>query len=353
MGTDTTLPWPHLILEVRCQCRREINYDVTMTQHTWELAGLALEGMAPGRQLAVPSDVSLEGRWLRSRALRGDDRLVSVPHDLLLRFTRILTAEEALAFARRFGVLRLHERRDGPVCCEPVAMWLQLARQARALLNAASALHRGETPTIDDWRVIYEAAAPSDVPWRAATRPPAPEEARPLLGIVMQEWLQTFDVRPVFAWWGRDPQIVFQRDLPTTLVMSLVMAVVRAEGLAICSACGRPYLRRGRQAKRGQSNYCSGCGRRAAWRQAARRWRQGISVRRTRPTHTRRIDAPERADKLRALAVRLGAPPRGRGAGAYWRRFHTRASALGLVHGCTPIASRLAYQRARRRADRD
>jgi hypothetical protein len=318
----------------------------------WELAGLTLQRQLPSASLPVPSGLEIDGPWLTSQSLQPEDRQVTPPADLLLRFTRISTPEDVLGFARKFGVLRLAEKRNGRFCRERLDLWLHLARQGRALLNIASAVHQDRSPALDDWRSLYEGTDRSLVQWLEEKRRPSPEFAQFLLSMVVNGWLTMCDARPMFQWLRDGPRITFDCHLRSALAMGLLVAVTRTEGVAVCSTCGRPYLRC-RRPKRGQHNYCPDCGKRGAWRSAARRRsrRSRTSASPTRRRATRALSARERASRLMALSEQLGPAPRGRGAGQYWRRFHAKAKALELVTGRSYIASQMACLRARRAAD--
>jgi hypothetical protein len=316
----------------------------------WDLAGVTLHGQLPAASLPVPAHLALNGDWLTSERLQPGGGRTEPSPDVLLRFARIHTPDDVLRFAKRFGVLRSRERRRGRYCREPLDEWLVRAREVRAILNVASALHRGDVPSLDDWRAVYERADPTHLPWLSENRPLPPDAARFFLSMLINEWLKWADARPMFEWLTEEPRVAFGRNLPALLATGLMLAVTRTEGLTICSACGDPYLRTGRQAKRGQQNYCPACGPKAGWRHAAQRQnRDG----RRRPAKRRvavgHLNAADRASNVLALATELGPPPSGTGAGDYWRRFHARARALKLVNGRRPVASRMAYLRARRR----
>jgi hypothetical protein len=311
----------------------------------WQLGGLALRGHQPVAMLAVPSGLAIEDGWLVSRALQPEDRLVHPPTDLLVQFTRLQTEQDVLAFAQRFGVLRVHEQRAGGTWREPVSAWLRLAKEGRAILNLASALHSGVKTQIGDWNTIAEGWL--DIPSAfKEQRVPPPDLGRALLGFEVNRWLERAHARPTFAWISQAPQISFDNNLHGTLAVALMIAVTRTQGVALCSGCGTPYLRPNRRAKRGQNNYCAACGIRAAWRAAARR-RSRVPRRRTRARS--RVNPRKRDAALLALQRKIGPRPQNQSAAAYWRRFHAQAKAQGFVTGTTDITSRMAVLRARRR----
>ena len=312
---------------------------------SWELAGLTLQSQWPATRLPVPEQLHVDGDWVVSESLQPGGRLTAPSRDVLLRFARIQTADDVLRFARRFGVLRIREEHIGRMRREPLEEWFVRARQARALLNIASAVHQDRPTDMSDWRVAYERVDPGHVKWVEGTKVPPTPFARGLLGFMVDFWLQESGTRPSFQWTTTQPRISFSRYLPALLAVNLLIAVTRSEGLAICSTCGNPYLRQHRQPKREQQNYCPGCGRKAAWRYAARR-RTRATLHRRRRSSTRVLSALERQSRLLMLAKDVGAPPHGVGAGKYWRAFHRQARARGLVNGRTPIASRMAYARA-------
>ena len=322
---------------------------MTSKETQWEVGGLSLHSQTPSPMLPVPAHLAIRGAWLHSRSLQPGDRLAPAAQDLILQFALIQTAGDVLTFASRFGVLRRHEKRDGLACREPLAFWFRLAKQARAILHIASALHQEVLTSIEDWKTIYEASDPQE--WLTTGTVPPSDLARFMLSTVLNEWLESFDTRPHIDWLGDSPRITFGRTLPSILAMGLIVAVTRTEGLALCSACGRPYLRTGRQPKRGQQNYCAACRRDGApARHAAARYRTRASRTTGRSTQrraARRITARARSKRLLALTKTLGLPPRGRGAGVYWRTFHARAKAQGLIRGRTAVAAQIAWRRAR------
>jgi hypothetical protein len=210
--------------------------------------------------LPVPSELRIEGGSLISRSLQPGDRAIPAPPDLLLRFGGITTSEDVLTFARQYGLLQLHRQNATRRWEEPLAYWFQVARQVRAILNIATAMHQGGGGSIEDWDVVFEGVEDQRaLPFLVERRAPPPEAAQFLLSMLLNEWLTTFDVRPHLYWVDATPAIVFSRTLRAALALDLVIAVTRTKRLVVCSACGQPYFRQRRQPKRGQQNYCSRC----------------------------------------------------------------------------------------------
>ncbi len=57
------------------------------------------------------------------------------------------------------------------------------------------------------------------------------------------------------------------------LAIQLMFNVCRTDGLAVCTSCGTPYLP-SRKPRRDRNSYCAECGRKAAVRDAAARYRR-------------------------------------------------------------------------------
>ena len=206
--------------------------------------------------------------------------------------------------------------------------------------------------SLNDWQTIYKNADKTQLPWLTEKPQLPPFAVRFFLSALINEWLAWAKAQPTIEWIAEQPRISLSPTLPALLATGLMMAVTRTEGLAVCSACGDPYLRVGRQIKRGQQNYCPECRLKAGWRSAARRReRDGRRRRPKRRVETNPLSAADRALKLLALARELGLPPIRNGAGDYWREFHTRARARHLVDGRGSVSSRMAYLRARRRLE--
>jgi hypothetical protein len=92
---------------------------------------------------------------------------------------------------------------------------------------------------------------------------------------VLDQWAALGDLRPRVRTNGHNPVIRLGGFLFGALVLQLMSAVTRTAGFAICSECGMAYVP-SRQPRRGQQNYCEGCGRPAALRHAQRKRRSRL-----------------------------------------------------------------------------
>ena len=149
--------------------------------------------------------------------------------------------------------------------------WLKWVASARGLLSAAASLHAGVLPSLEDWTRIAAGLSPGEDggTFHQYVQEHGLAEARLMLGDCLWFWLRMSDVRPKFAW---DPEPQFFLDSGTfgQLGIQLMQAVSHAHGLAICSGCGNPYMRKGRKPQAGRRNYCPDCGITAALRDAQR-----------------------------------------------------------------------------------
>ncbi len=176
-------------------------------------------------------------------------------------------------------------------CCEPLAVWWNFAREARALLKVAAQLHLGKKGEKADWqqalaswepygRRIWETFQDS---YKRPSPPYPVEVGRMSIANHVNWWLGLADVRPLFAWSHFDPAFVslggtgiklgHRQQLFGAIAVQLMLAISRSDGLAICSSCATPYFPK-RRPRPGQRNYCTGpsCGRKAADRDAHRRY---------------------------------------------------------------------------------
>jgi hypothetical protein len=103
---------------------------------------------------------------------------------------------------------------------------------------------------------------------------------RLFLQTLMRRLIQICSIRPRFFW--NNTTTSWQIDLdtegalsniPALVVLELMITIADKEGFAICSSCHVSYvpLRRPDPTRR---NYCSKCGKKAAWRDAAREFRK-------------------------------------------------------------------------------
>ena len=99
-----------------------------------------------------------------------------------------------------------------------------------------------------------------------------------MLADLTNKWLMQGLVRLALEWHVR-AQVRFQSiareglTLDGALALQLLFAVGGASTLAMCAGCGLPFFASGARPRRDRNHYCAKCGRRAAVRDANRRWR--------------------------------------------------------------------------------
>ncbi|MEX2375396.1 MAG: hypothetical protein WD942_07385 [Dehalococcoidia bacterium] len=172
---------------------------------------------------------------------------------------------------------------DGtPFHFEPVRTYLQLAEQARSLLDVAQAAQEGTEPRLDQF-VMLGFREPSEEDLRnaveasalvarrtGAVRGPrlagrgAPKTvlgatARFTVAWKLREWASWAWISPTLAWKNDEP-LRFGIEVNTwgSIVMQLMIAISSQHGLEVCSGCALPYMRV-RRAQRGRRNYCGDC----------------------------------------------------------------------------------------------
>ncbi len=260
----------------------------------WQLAGLpevstGLLGRTHDHETwKTPVAVELdEGNLNWSR--RGETKSVEPPRDLLDRFVRLASASDdtVLRFAEKYGVVALcAKHRDplsnrrhvvadwaSPKCAMlgganpyvPIAWYRGFARWARSILNLAERIHDGNPGGSADWEFVYPGY--SDIRNKGFGRSFKPvglserdvvQADREVLAQMLDWWLSEVDARLHFQWDWNDPRprvSLNAGSLPGAIVVSLVFAVGRSGGLAICTSCGIVYSPE-RQPAKGRRNYC-------------------------------------------------------------------------------------------------
>lgn len=160
-----------------------------------------------------------------------------------------------------------------PLLQEPVALWRQYAREMKSILNLAAALHKEEKTNMEDWRVILS-RYPDDYYLKKMSKPQSQSlvNQQSHLASVIRDWALHADVQILFNWNPyQSPSITLGGNLLAALVIQLMCAVRRIDGLAICSYCGQPFLPTNRR-----SRYCPNCGIHAAWQKASQKYRTTI-----------------------------------------------------------------------------
>lgn len=288
--------------------RRLIRYDVDMTilseKQKWELAGFTRETGIVGRPLKsgllhVPAEIRLNGErlvWASSSHtevavsdLMFDQflNLSDADSDSIFRYAKRwgpigfckhnLPSTHNLGWATENKIVGFCDPRGWPDrCWELIFLWRKFSRQARAMLNIGARLREGKPGVEEDWKLFdrweYTELGESVWKWRL---PPQ----RAFLSREINTWLLLGDVGVGLTLRKDDYSFSLQYHpqlgLFGALACQLALAITRAEGLAICSACGRAYAPP-RKPNPDLRNYCRSCGRRAAMRDASRDYRRRI-----------------------------------------------------------------------------
>jgi hypothetical protein len=272
----------------------------------WSLSGLIrdrgeLRRLLEGGGEYPPAYVRIENDMLYYgyRDHQGQPAPPGVRHGsgLLEGFVKLADAPATAiaAYARRWGVLEIcpahrrpgaawHHTKDGQPACrpmgwgtelyEPIARWRDCSRYLRTLLNVVAAVHMGTLGRPEDWDLLCTTDL---VP---AGKPPVWDKfdlkgACFRLSWIILKWVELVHLMPYLDW--TDPQHAAVRlsgwgGLTGALALELLFITARTDGLAICSACGTPYVP-SRRPRKGEHPYCPDCGRRAAVRDAAKRYR--------------------------------------------------------------------------------
>lgn len=238
-------------------------------------------------EFSVPIDLRLENETLVWSWLKGAHQVHSGP-GLLDQFVQLsdVSDERILAYARRWGLLILCEQHHLPIghnqplrfaapmsaagaSCnlqrrasdysylEATEDWRHFARQARALISIAARLHGRQLGAAADWALVYERTGREGPPGQGIL-----EAERFALTLVVNEWLVLGSVRPQFHWdSGRTtmPAITLGGGgLFGALAVQLMLAVSMTDGLALCSACGAPFVPT-RRPRPDERHYCPTC----------------------------------------------------------------------------------------------
>jgi hypothetical protein len=216
---------------------------------------------------------------------------------LLDSFIRLHDAPDTaiLTFARRWGCLFICEhglphthRGERSLCsprvhrgnlfAEPLKIWRSFSAQCNSVLRIARDLEGKRRPSSEDWicaNQIFRERQPALT--RGDLDPRYFREAD--LADCINEWLWMSAVRPVFLWDKKsaDYQFTFAThtsspNLFSHLALQLMQEIGSAE-FAFCSECKQAYLPE-RRPDSSRRNYCKPCGRKAAVRNAARRFRE-------------------------------------------------------------------------------
>lgn len=284
--------------------------------------------MQSGR-LFVPQDIQLDGDsltwpWVPPWVAQGDERRVTYRQakpGMLADFIRLhgTDDETILAYARKWGVLGLCEHSlpcshnqgtSGPSCLpmlvtplpregsafrlmEPLEDWRMWSRKAQSLINVGARLNQGKLPREEDWQMFNVWPVEAACYLRRAEGEPFTEtvtNARADLAKELDGWISIGQVRPRISWRkDKEGKARFSLDAVSSgpnlfglLALNIAVAIAAGDGekgLAVCSGCGHSYIP-SRRPNPSRQNYCEACGRKAAQREASRRYRHTPKYRR-------------------------------------------------------------------------
>jgi predicted RNA-binding Zn-ribbon protein involved in translation (DUF1610 family) len=203
--------------------------------------------------------------------------------------------------------------------------WRAISTEARATVRIARRLQSGQLAERADWEAIrgqdtrmrgFGVLAPvREGPWLdqpLGKKVPQPggsfalvfepriivpggttlEDQRISFWNAMDGWVLRGGVRPFFEWGvqpGAKPSVrLGGYSLYGAIAVQLLFDVSRTDGLAVCTSCGTPYLTPTRRPRWDQHTYCPDCGKKAAARDAAARYRRTEKYRQAR---LRRVSA--------------------------------------------------------------
>jgi hypothetical protein len=225
-----------------------------------------------------------------------------VPPDLLERFCRIADAPDTeaavVAFAKRWGLLGLcrhglppYHRRDSsfsPITgvrlnrdyCkvtlkESFQHWVNFARRFDSMRRIGLDLNRGKPGDNSDWELALADAdcPPRDVDLFFRNRRPARVDvARSRYSTLMSRLMLMSHLHPIFQYrngvWNLDMASDSYANLPAILTTQLMRRVASSKTMVKCRECDDWFEPRRNQV------YCdgAGCGKKAAWRAASRRY---------------------------------------------------------------------------------
>ncbi len=126
-----------------------------------------------------------------------------------------------------------------PMTEQPVELYRDYARKARAVLRGASAAHQKKPVQSEDWKILWV----DHVPRHAAKETPISWRIRAAIQRCVNEWLSWGSVAPRVYWEGdRVDVLLGGRGLWGALARQLTFAVARVKRLAICNGCGKAYI---------------------------------------------------------------------------------------------------------------
>jgi hypothetical protein len=268
----------------------------------WQLAGLTGEGTTGLRRplrtsgWRVPARVDLDGTRLRWRYHDGRrlGKVIRARRGLVDAFVKLADAhpEGIRDYARQWGVLMICEHGkpaghsyprvpltdvlnglEHVTYCHPcggpdeywegLGAWYLLAREARAMLHVAAALHNGRPARHGDWHMLVNRTWLGPEGGHPAldelNEPRHGAGARAFLEDSMKRWLSWGAVQPVLVWpANRDPTVEWEGFGLFGALAAQLLAAVSRKGWALCSSCGEIYDPP-RQPNPNRRNFCEDC----------------------------------------------------------------------------------------------
>jgi hypothetical protein len=268
----------------------------------WELAGLSDDGMGLTRPVRtsdwrVPARVDLYGDGLLWHYIDGPriGKIIHARRGLVDAFVKLADAnpEGIRDFARRWGVLMICEHGkpaghsfprelltdalNGPEksgwctprgwpdeCWEPLGAWYMLAREARAMLNVAAALHTQQPAKRGDWHMLvyrtWCGPEGGDPTLDMLNQPRYAAGARAWVEDSVNRWVAWAAVQPRLIWSGRSsPTIDFEGCGLFGALAAQILAAVNTGGWMFCSGCGKSYDPGPRRPNPKRRSYCPAC----------------------------------------------------------------------------------------------
>ncbi len=290
-----------------------------MTRLNWPAALDSLRDPNTGRlakplrtdAMPIPSGVQLRGATLAFSWKAANH--ATAPGDILERFLGLESDTAILAFARRFGPLRIDptdaKRYVLKLCDEgldsllsdvqqpaqeSIQTWRGCQGQFKALIRLAASLREDDRPSRDALAELYSLGVIDlEAQIDASYWDKLPSASQRIgAGLVLLLHVQTLatvtGLKPALTipnWGERDARLemVFQdatgsgaNSLGLSLFGALLvqlMSAISGSGFATCASCGKPYVPR-RRPREGERHYCRACGRSAALRDAKAAYRQ-------------------------------------------------------------------------------
>ena len=168
---------------------------------------------------------------------------------------------------------------------EPLSVWYEWSRKAKALVNIAAQLNQGRKASFEDWNIVKGMRDTGLGETQAEPYVTDLQTARRELAWELDGWISLGQVRPRISWNRTPAGWRFSLDAVSTgpnLIGILALYIASevagtGKGSAICSSCTKWY-RLERRLNPKHRNYCPECrgesGKQAARRDAARDFRR-------------------------------------------------------------------------------